>query len=88
MYEKAGRMELVERKSGNGGLDGLYARNSCRKKQLETWPKKRWSNPAPKGEKKLVVERRIGKVMAVLMPQVKGKSDGALVNKIVRELLN
>ena len=33
-------------------------------------------------------EKEIGKVMVILMPQVKGKSDGALVNKIVRELLN
>ncbi len=29
----------------------------------------------------------IGKVMKVLMPKVKGKADGAVVNKIVRELL-
>jgi len=32
-------------------------------------------------------EKEIGKVMAVLAPQVKGKADGALVNKVVRELL-
>lgn len=29
----------------------------------------------------------MGKVMGVLMPKVKGKADGALVNRIVRELL-
>ena len=29
----------------------------------------------------------IGKVMKVLMPKVKGKADGSIVNKIVRELL-
>lgn len=29
----------------------------------------------------------IGKVMGVLMPQIKGKADGNLVNKITRELL-
>ena len=29
----------------------------------------------------------IGKVMGVLIPQVKGKADGALVNKVVREAL-
>ncbi|MCA1801286.1 MAG: GatB/YqeY domain-containing protein [Rhodothermaceae bacterium] len=29
----------------------------------------------------------MGKVMGVLMPQVKGKADGALVSKIVRETL-
>ena len=32
-------------------------------------------------------EKEIGKVMALLSPQVKGKAEGALVNKIVRELL-
>ena len=41
-----------------------------------------------KGEKETCPPaRRIGKVMAILTPQVKGKADGALVNKIVRELL-
>ncbi|MCR4263377.1 MAG: GatB/YqeY domain-containing protein [Candidatus Roizmanbacteria bacterium] len=30
----------------------------------------------------------IGKVMGILMPQVKGKADGGLVSKIVREELN
>ena len=42
-----------------------------------------------KGEKETCPpERRIGKVMAILAPQVKGKADGAVVNKIVRELLS
>jgi uncharacterized protein YqeY len=31
--------------------------------------------------------KEIGKVMGVIMPQVKGKADGELVNKIVREEL-
>ena len=30
----------------------------------------------------------MGKVMAAIMPRVKGKADGALVNKIVRENLS
>lgn len=30
----------------------------------------------------------IGKVMGVLMPQVKGKADGGLVSRIVKEALN
>lgn len=29
----------------------------------------------------------IGKVMAILMPQVKGKADGSIVNRIVSQLL-
>lgn len=30
----------------------------------------------------------MGKVMGALMPKVKGKADGSLVNQVVRELLN
>jgi len=30
----------------------------------------------------------MGKVMGALMPKVKGKADGALVNKLVQQLLN
>lgn len=33
-------------------------------------------------------QQEMGKVMGVLMPKVKGKADGNLVNKIVRELLS
>ncbi len=33
-------------------------------------------------------QKEMGKVMGVLMPQVKGKADGALVNQVVRELLS
>jgi uncharacterized protein YqeY len=32
-------------------------------------------------------ERDLGKVMGVLMPKVKGRADGKLVNQVVRELL-
>ena len=30
----------------------------------------------------------MGKVMAAIMPKIKGRADGSLVNKIVKELLN
>lgn len=32
--------------------------------------------------------KEMGKVMAVLMPKVKGRADGKMVNTIVREMLN
>ncbi len=37
---------------------------------------------------KAVSPKDMGKVMAVLMPKVKGRADGKLVNTIVREMLN
>jgi uncharacterized protein len=33
-------------------------------------------------------QKDMGKVMGVLMPKVKGKADGGLVNQVVRELLS
>lgn len=32
--------------------------------------------------------KEMGKVMAILMPKVKGKTEGKVVNEVVRELLN
>jgi hypothetical protein len=32
--------------------------------------------------------KEMGKVMAVLMPKVKGRADGKMVNSIVKELLS
>lgn len=39
-------------------------------------------------EVKAVSPKEMGKVMAVLMPKIKGRADGKLVNTIVREMLN
>lgn len=39
-------------------------------------------------ETQAVSPKEMGKVMAVLMPRVKGRADGKLVNSIVREMLN
>lgn len=39
-------------------------------------------------ESNAVSPKEMGKVMAVLMPKVKGRADGKLVSTIVREMLN
>ena len=81
MYEKAERMELAEREKAEMAVLMAYMPEQLSEEIIRDLAKKAVEQSGAKGEKE------IGKVMAVLMPQVKGKSDGALVNKIVRELL-
>ena len=81
MYEKAERMELAEREKAEMAVLMAYMPEQLSEEIIRDLAKKAVEQSGAKGEKE------IGKVMAILMPQVKGKSDGALVNKIVRELL-
>lgn len=81
MYEKAGRVELAEREKAEIAVLMAYMPEQLSEEKIRELAQKAVEQSGAKGEKE------IGKVMAVLMPQVKGKSDGALVNKIVRELL-
>lgn len=82
MYGKAGRMELAEREKAEMAVLSAYLPEQLSEEKIRELAKKVVEQSGAKGEKE------IGKVMAILMPQVKGKSDGALVNKIVRELLS
>lgn len=81
MYEKAGRTELSEREKAETAVLMAYMPEQLPEDKIRELAKDAVAKSGAKGEKE------IGKVMAVLMPQVKGRSDGALVNKIVRELL-
>lgn len=82
IYEKAGRAELAEREKTEIVVLSAYMPEQLTEDKIRELAKKAVEQSGAKGEKE------IGKVMTILMPQVKGKSDGALVNKIVRELLN
>lgn len=82
MYEKAGRMELAEKEKAEMAVLSAYMPEQLSEEKIRELAKDAVAKSGAMGEKE------IGKVMAVLMPQVKGKSDGALVNKIVRELLS
>lgn len=89
MYEKAGRVELAEREKAEIAVLAAYLPEQLTEEKIRELAKKAVEQSGAKEEKETCPpERRIGKVMAVLMPQVKGRSDGALVNKIVRELLS
>ena len=87
-FEKAGRLELAEKEKAEMAALMAYMPTPLPEEKIRELAKKAVEQSGAKGEKETCPpERRIGKVMAVLAPQVKGKADGALVNKIVRELL-
>ncbi|KKT19184.1 MAG: hypothetical protein UW04_C0049G0006 [Parcubacteria group bacterium GW2011_GWB1_43_8] len=94
-FEKAGRAELAEKEKAELAALMTYMPEQLPEEKIRELAKKAVEQsglPAGeagvKGEKETCPpERSIGKVMALLAPQVRGKADGALVNKIVRELL-
>lgn len=80
-YKKAGRDDLVEEEKAEFAV-------------LETYLPKQLGRDEILAEAKKVIEevgassmKDMGNVMRTLMPRVKGRADGKLVNQIVRELL-
>ena len=87
-FENAGRMELAEKEKAEMAALMAYMPEQLSEEKIRELAKKAVEQSNAKGEKETCPpERSIGKVMALLAPQVRGKADGALVNKIVRELL-
>lgn len=81
-FQKAKRQDLVDKESKE-----LLILHSYLPKQLtEEEIKQLVKDAISKSGAKTISD--IGKVMAVLMPQIKGKADGTLVNKIVKESLS
>ena len=80
-FEKAGRVELGEKEKAELAALMVYMPEQLSEAAIRDLAKKAVEQSNAKGDKE------IGKVMAVLAPQVKSKADGALVNKVVRELL-
>ena len=80
-FENAGRLELAEKEKAELAALMAYMPEQLSEAVIRDLAKKAVEQSGAKGEKE------IGKVMSILSPQVKGKADGALVNKIVRELL-
>ena len=80
-FEKAGRVELAEKEKAEWAALMVYMPEQLSEAAIRDLAKKAVEQSNAKGDKE------IGKVMAVLAPQVKSKADGALVNKVVRELL-
>jgi uncharacterized protein YqeY len=81
-FKNAGRQELVEKEEKELGLLQKYlpaqmSEDEVKKLVSEAVAQSGASSP-----------QDMGKVMAVLMPKIKGKADGSLVSKLVKEALS
>ena len=80
-YAAAGRTDLVDREQKEIDLFRAYQPRQLEKAEIEELVRKSIA------ESGATCKKEMGKVMQVLMPKVKGKADGKLVNQIVQSLL-
>ncbi len=80
-FEKGGRQDLVDKETAELEIIKKYLPEQMSEDTIKEIVKKAIKETGAAGPKD------IGKVMAKIMPQVKGKADGSLVSKIVGELL-
>lgn len=81
LYEKGNRLELAEKEKREVEKLERYLPEQLSEEEIKKLAKEAIEKVRAKGP------REIGKVMAELMPQVKGRTEGGLVSKIVKELL-
>lgn len=81
LYEKGGRQELAKKETREMEILKNYLPEQLSAEEIKKLVKKAVAKTEAKEMKDM------GKVMAELMPQVKGKTDASLVSKIVKELL-
>jgi len=80
-FKNAGRQELVDKETRELGI----LKNYLPQQMSEDEIKKLVEEAIAQTEATSIQD--VGKVMGVLMPKVKGKADGRLVSKIVKESL-
>jgi uncharacterized protein YqeY len=81
LFEKGERQELAEKEKREIGILQNYLPEQLPEEELRKLVKEAIEKTGAKEMKDM------GKIMAELMPKVKGKADGSLVSKIVKELL-
>jgi len=81
LYEKGGRQDLVEKERMELQIVESYLPKQMSEEEIRELVKKVIEEVGATSPKDM------GKVMQAVMPKVKGRADGSVVNKIVRELL-
>lgn len=81
-FKKANRPELVEKETKELGMLQVYLPQQMSEEEIKTLVKEAINQTGAK------TMADIGKVMGALMPKIKGKADGSLVSKIVKESLS
>ena len=80
-YTKAGREDLAEQEKYELDIIESYLPQMMSREEIEVLVKQAIVDTGASSPKDM------GQVMGKLMPQVKGKADGRLVNEVVREQL-
>ena len=80
-FKKANRPELVEKEEKELEMLQVYLPQQMSKEEIKTLVKEVVSQTGAK------TMADMGKVMGALMPKIKGKADGGMVSKIVRDSL-
>jgi uncharacterized protein len=81
-FEKAGREDLVDKIRAELKHVEIYMPEQLSEEELAEIVKQAIEETGASSKKEM------GKVMAALMPKVKGKADGSLVNKLVQQHLS
>ena len=81
-FDKAGRQDLVDKLHTELSIVELYLPKQLSEDELSEIVKETISEVGAKSKAEM------GKVMAAIMPKVKGKADGSLVNKFVQQHLS
>lgn len=81
-FEKGGRKEQAEKEKKEMEILLPYLPTQLSEDEIREFVKEAIAKTGAAGPQDL------GKVMGILAPQTKGKADGALVSKIVKELLS
>lgn len=81
-FDKAGRPDLVEKLQTEIAIVELYMPEQLSEEEVSGIVKETIEETDAKSK------ADIGKVMAAIMPKVKGKADGSLVNKLVQQHLS